>query len=95
MSRIEELEGIVRESGSLPERLAECRSRIGKMCSEGRPPKMSIPVQWNDDDFFINTTLKDAEQSVRADGANCLVCGEPLAETALHEFCFSPESPRK
>jgi hypothetical protein len=29
------------------------------MCSEGRPPKMSIPVQWNDDDFFICTTLRD------------------------------------
>src|SRR5258706_16091621 len=60
MSRQEELERIVIESGSLIERLKECQKRIGKMCSEERPPKMTIPVQWNDDDFFISTTLQDA-----------------------------------
>ncbi len=65
MSRQEELEGIVRESGSLVERLEMCRARIGKMCSERRPPKMTIPVQWNDDDFFISVTLKDAQQCLQ------------------------------
>lgn len=64
MSRQEELEGIVRESGSLPDRLAESRARIGKMCSEHRPPKMTIPVQWNDDDFFISTTINDAMREI-------------------------------
>jgi hypothetical protein len=64
MSRHEELEGIVRESGKLADRLIECRERIGKMCSEGRPPKMTIPVQWNDDDFFISTTLNEAAREL-------------------------------
>ena len=54
------LEQQVRESGTLIERLQECRERIGKMCKEGRPPKMTIPVQWYDDDFFIGVTLQDA-----------------------------------
>lgn len=60
MNKQEELEQKVRESGSLAERLQSCRERIGKMCSEHRPPKMTIPVHWDDDDFFISTTLKDA-----------------------------------
>jgi hypothetical protein len=59
MSRQEELEGIVEESGPLLERLEQCRSLIGRMCSEHRPPKMTIPVQWYDEDFYINTTLRD------------------------------------
>ena len=58
--RQEDLEKLVRESGTLAERLIECRERIGKMCKEGRPPKMTIPVQWHDDDFFISVTLQDA-----------------------------------
>lgn len=60
MNRHEELEEMVRASGTLPDRLAESRARIGKMCSEKRPPKMTIPVQWDDDDFFISTTINDA-----------------------------------
>ena len=60
MATLEELEGRVRESGTLESRLDECHTRIGKMCSERRPPSMTIPVQWYDDDFFISTTLKDA-----------------------------------
>lgn len=59
-STVYELEKRVRESGTLIERLEECRRRIGKMCSEGRPPKMTIPVHPTDDDFFISVTLKDA-----------------------------------
>lgn len=67
------LEKQVRESGTLIERLQECRERIGKMCKEGRPPKMTIPVQWYDDDFFISITLQDAiraQQSVERMGDN-------------------------
>ncbi len=30
------------------------------MCAEGRPPRMKIPVAWDDDDFFIATTIADA-----------------------------------
>jgi hypothetical protein len=43
----------------LETRLKTCRQMIGKMCSEGRPPKMSIPVQWDDEDFFISLTIRD------------------------------------
>lgn len=40
-------------------RFDECISRIGVMCSDGRPPKMSIPVQDDDDDIFISRTISD------------------------------------
>ena len=59
MDTKEKFEAKVRETDLLT-RLEECQRRIGKMCSEGRPPKMSIPLQWDDDDFFICTTLRDA-----------------------------------
>lgn len=79
MSRREELEGIVRESGTLVERLNSCITRIANMCKDGHPPKMTIPVQWNDDDFFIVTTLYDAiaaQQSAQSDviykGCGCV-----------------------
>ena len=61
----ETLEARVRET-PLVDRLKECRQRIGKMCSEGRPPRMCIPVQHDDDDFFISTTLSDAQATVEA-----------------------------
>lgn len=60
MATREELENQVRASGDLAHRLKECAARIGLMCSEGRCPRMSIPVRWDDDDFFIATTLQDA-----------------------------------
>jgi len=41
-------------------RLDECRRMIGNMCAEWRGPKMSIPTAWDDEDFYIATTLKDA-----------------------------------
>lgn len=59
MSTKEKLEEQVREQDLLT-RLELCQRMIGKMCSEGRPPKMSIPVQSQDEDFFICTTLRDA-----------------------------------
>ena len=66
MERKDELEAQVRKT-SLRERLDECRTRIGKMCSEGRPPRMCIPVQWDDDDFYISTTLADAQRALDAE----------------------------
>lgn len=59
MNRRDELEARIREQDLLT-RLELCQSMIGKMCSEGRPPKMSIPVQHSDEDVFICTTLRDA-----------------------------------
>lgn len=42
-------------------RLDECRRMIGKMCSEGRPPTMSIPCRPDvDEDVVICRTLKEA-----------------------------------
>ena len=58
-ARKAELEAKVREI-PLTERLKQAQEMIGKMCSELRCPKMSIPVRWNDEDFFISTTIKDA-----------------------------------
>lgn len=66
MERKDELEARVRET-PLSERLSDCRKRIGKMCSEGRPPRMCIPVQWDDDDFYISTTLADAQRALDAE----------------------------
>lgn len=68
MRTVEDLEKQVRDSATLKERLEICRALIGKMCSEGRPPKMTIPVQWYDDDFFIGTTLKDAIEALEKAG---------------------------
>lgn len=50
----------------LAERLAQIPDRISKMCAQGQPPRMSIPVQWNDDDWFITYTVKDALAAISA-----------------------------
>ena len=66
MERTEEtLKARVRET-PLTDRLSECQKRIGKMCAERRAPRMCIPVQHDDDDFFICTTLSDAQATVEA-----------------------------
>jgi hypothetical protein len=49
----------------LSERLARCQQMIGDMCAEGRPPRMSVPVNWDDEDFYISQTLRDASVSVK------------------------------
>ena len=59
LSKLEILKARVRET-PLAERLKRSRSMIAKMCSEGRPPCMSIPVRHEDEDFYISTTLEDA-----------------------------------
>ena len=60
MSREKAIEQKIRGFGSLVERLQECNRRVRRMCVTGKPPKMSIPASWNDDDVFISTTIKDA-----------------------------------
>lgn len=49
----------------LIQRIGEAVSRISKMCSEGRPPKMSIPVRPEDDDIFISETLVECRDVLR------------------------------
>jgi regulator of replication initiation timing len=46
------------------ERLKECTTRIGTMCGDGRPPKMSIPVREDDDDIFITGTCLKAAAAI-------------------------------
>lgn len=55
----------------LIERLKKSRDMIGKMCSEKRPPRMSIPVSSRDEDIFISTTIKDAIDALYK-GANII-----------------------
>ena len=67
MATVETLKLRVREI-SLNERVKMCRKMIGGMCSKGRPPKMTIPVHWDDEDFFITTTLTDLEKAINRVG---------------------------
>ncbi|MDT5061509.1 MAG: hypothetical protein QOH63_1968 [Acidobacteriota bacterium] len=62
------LQARIRET-PLTERLKQARSMIGKMCSEHRAPKLSIPVQHYDEDIFITTTLEDALKAINGGGA--------------------------
>lgn len=48
----------------ITERLKECTTRIGTMCGDGRPPRMSIPVREDDDDIFITTTCLQAVKEI-------------------------------
>ena len=47
-------------------RLMQIRMRIGHMCSEGHPPRMSIPASRDDDDLFICEAVDDAIAALRA-----------------------------
>lgn len=62
---IETLGRQIRSSATLLSRLEDCRRRIGKMCSQRRPPRMTIPVQWDDDDMFISETLAEAITEIK------------------------------
>ena len=44
----------------LETRLQVSMDMIGRMCAERRPPRMCIPVQWDDEDQYITETLQDA-----------------------------------
>ena len=65
MERADELKERIRQQ-PLNDRLEESRRRIGDMCSKGRCPKMTIPAHHDDDDFYINTTLADAQAAIAA-----------------------------
>lgn len=58
----------------LPERLDRCAEIIGLMCLAGRPPKMSIPVQWDDEDFFITETVREVSEKLESVGRRVLTC---------------------
>lgn len=73
------LEARLRET-PLAERLSESTSRIGKMCSEGRCPAMSIPVRETDDDFYISTTIRDAASALAQSQARVAALEAALRE---------------
>ena len=89
-----ELKDRIREI-PLIERLDTCQSMIGKMCKEGRPPIMHIPVSWDDEDYFICTTIRDAiKENARLREAlkpfECLYVGWPMwppdnTEVIIHQ----------
>ena len=81
MERTDELKERIRQQ-PLNDRLEESRRRIGDMCSKGRCPKMTIPVQYDDDDFYINTTLSDAQATIAALEETILKMGENAAVVA-------------
>ena len=81
MERTDELKERIRQQ-PLNDRLEESRRRIGDMCSKGRRPKMTIPVQYDDDDFYINTTLSDAQATIAALEETILKMGENAAVVA-------------
>lgn len=58
---------------------ADSKRRIGEMCANLRPPKMSIPVSPNDDDEFICRTLDDLLAYVDALAAENAALREQLA----------------
>ena len=64
----------------LLENLLRCKTRIGSMCSEGRPPKMRIPVTADDDDVFINNTIQTAMNRLNALRSELASAQEKIAE---------------
>lgn len=76
-TREAELNARIREVPLL-ERLDRSNSMIAKMCSERRPPKMTIPVQWYDEDYFICLTVKDAKESLASNQAQIAALREKL-----------------
>ena len=59
MSDLDKLHFAIRQTPLL-ERLTQAQTMIGKMCAEGRYPRMSVPVRATDEDVFISLTLQDA-----------------------------------
>ncbi len=81
----------------LPERLKMSRRMVAKMCSETRPPKMSIPPSADDEDMFICQTLADAMETIKAYSEAqqkpvdmllfCPNCGEQHVDEAKPDAC--------
>lgn len=87
MTTIEELDSRLREIPLL-ERLDESWKMIGEMCKNGKPPKMSIPVQWDDEDQYIAVSLRDAMEEIarlRAELEAARVLSDEVFQ-ALHEL---------
>ena len=66
-AKVRELEASLSPPEGLIERLIECKRMIGKMCSEGRPPLMRIPLTRDDEDRFIIETCNQAIAALRGE----------------------------
>lgn len=71
----------------LIERLRKCRSMIGNMCSEGRPPRMEIPARHDEynEDIFICDTLKIVEAMLNAAPPADMLTAAAVRDAALEE----------
>lgn len=81
------------DSDALVKRLRDCKNRIGDMCKEGRPPKMSIPARPDyDDDLIICTAIDDAIAALTApaDAGVVVPSGEAIAN-AIFEAGDEPD----
>ncbi len=76
----EKLEQDVRQI-PLTERLSRANEMIAQMCKQGRPPKMTIPVRWDDEDFFIGVTLRDAVEQLNQE--QTWIEGQPPQEVEV------------
>lgn len=90
------------EIEKLIERLRESARRIGKMCSEHRGPRMSVPVQDTDDDVFISAACLEAADALSAghaaqqgrgeakpaEGWRCYWCNVLFTDRAKAEIHF-------
>src|SRR5690348_4538175 len=52
------------EQADIVERLRQIRGRIGRMCREGTPPRMSVPALPEDDDLFISDAADQAADEI-------------------------------
>lgn len=89
MTKLDELQQAIR-GVPLSERIERCTRIIGKLCSEGRGPRMSVPVQWDDDDIFITTTLTDlgTERDALAQRLAEMEWAKNNAESALYRHGY-------
>lgn len=84
----EKLEQDVRQI-PLTERLSRANEMIAQMCKQGRPPKMTIPIRWDDEDFYIGVTLRDAQAALLGAGV-CTWIADPdgVYATACNQAFF-------
>ena len=61
----EDINNKIREYGSLEKRLDKCIDVIADLTSNRRPPQISIPPHYMDDDLFIITTIEDAIEHIK------------------------------
>lgn len=79
---------------ALVERLKKCQGMIGNMCSEGRPPKMRIPAEAQDEDCFIVDTCGAMIDLLEGRGHFVCIEAERLArmEAALRKIADAPNA---